>query len=100
MSKVGKRFFKLINNEVIFGEVETVDGVNGVELLIKTPYTAKAGKMMPYMIDIMMESPAAVQIHPMNILWSVPLDEFEDAHNAYVEATTGIVTNPKSKILV
>lgn len=47
---------------------------------------------MPYMLDVLMESPRAVQIHPMNVLWSVPLDEFEHANKAYIQATTGIIT--------
>lgn len=102
MADVGKRFFKLINNEVIFGETETVvtreDGPT--ELLIKTPYTAKNGNIMPYMVDIMMSAPAAVQIHPMNVLWSVPLDEFDEVYRVYVEATTGIITDPKQKIII
>ena len=91
---IGKRFFKLINDEVIFGEVDVVKGPNANEILIKTPYTAKSGKVMPYMLDVMMQSPKAVQIHPMNVLWSVPLDEFEDANKVYIQATTGIITNP------
>jgi len=90
---MAKRFFKLINNEVIFGEIEVIDGHNGSEILIKTPYTAKSGKIMPYMLDVMMQSPKAIQIHPMNILWSVPLDEFEDANKLYIQATTDIITD-------
>jgi hypothetical protein len=91
VTKAGKRFFKLINNEVVFGECETlvVDGGH-VEILIKKPYTAKGGNIMPYMVDVMTSSPGAIQIHPMNILWTVPLDEFPEAHKVYIEATTGI----------
>lgn len=102
MADVGKRFFKLINNEVIFGDTETVVSHEGgpTELLIKTPYTAKAGNIMPYMMDVMTQAPAAVQIHPMNILWSVPLDEFDEAHRAYIQATTGIITDPKQRVIV
>ena len=101
MADIGKRFFKLINNEVVFGDCETVQKGDGpVEILIKKPYTAKAGNIMPYMMDVMTESPAAIQIHPMNILWNVPLDEFAEADRVYTEATTGIILNPKEKILV
>ncbi len=101
MAEIGKRFFKLINDEVVFGDCETIQhGEGPVEILIKKPYTAKNGNIMPYMIDVMVASPAAIQIHPMNIIWQVPLDEFEDANNAYLQATTGIILNPKEKILV
>lgn len=95
-----RRFFKLINNEVIFGEIEVIQAINGNEILIKTPYTAKNGNIMPYMVDVMTQSPSAVQIHPMNILWSVPLDEFEEANRVYIETTTGIITDPNYKILI
>jgi|WetSurMetagenome_2_1015567.scaffolds.fasta_scaffold285014_2 hypothetical protein len=98
--KAGKRFFKMINNEVIFGEVEVISTENGNEILIKTPYTAKAGNVMPYMLDVMASAPAAVQIHPMNILWSVPLDEFEEANRVYTEATTGLILDPKQRIVI
>ena len=85
MADIGNRFFKLVNNEVVFGECETVDAGNGPEILIKCPFTAKNGNIMPYMQDIMTESPKAVQIHPINILWNVPLDEFPNANKLYVE---------------
>ena len=91
-----KRCFKLINNEIIFGEIEVIDGPNGGEILVKNPYTAKGGKVMPYMLDVLMESPKAVQIHPMNVLWSVPLDEFDEVNRVYIQATTGIITSAKS----
>ena len=88
----GKRLFKLINGEVIFGDVDTliVDAAH-TEVLIRKPYTAKDGNIMPYMLDTLASSPAAVQIHPMNILWTVPLDEFPEAHKAYVKATSGLI---------
>ncbi len=96
-----KRLFKLINDETVFGEIETITTNNGqTEILIKNPWTAKAGNMMPYMMDIMTEPVGAIQIHPMNIVWSAPLDEFKQAHDLYVEKTTGIVTNSKQKIIV
>lgn len=100
MAKVGKRLFKLINNEVIFGECETIENDGGaVEILIKTPYTAQSGNIMPYMVDVMTQAPSAVQIHPMNILWQVPLDEFAEAHKVYTEATSGIVTDTQQRII-
>ena len=91
-----KRCFKLINNEIIFGEIEVIDGPNGGEILVKNPYTAKGGKVMPYMLDVLMESPKAVQIHPMNVLWSVPLDEFDEVNRVYIQATTEIITSANS----
>jgi len=96
----GKRVFKLITNEVIFGEVEVVPTENGTEILVKKPYTASNGNIMPYMITEMGSSPAAVQIHPMNILWTVPLDEFPEANEIYTEVTSGIITEePKELVL-
>lgn len=101
MAEIGKRFFKLINNEVVFGECETIKTEGGAtEILIKKPYTAKAGNIMPYMVDVMTSAPGAIQIHPMNILWTVPLDEFEEANKVYTEATSGIILNPKEKIII
>lgn len=96
-----RRLFKLINNEVIFGDIEVVTTKEGQsEILIKNPWTAKAGNMMPYMMDVMSEAIGAVQIHPMNILWSCPLEEFKQANDLYIEKTTGIVTDSKQKIII
>lgn len=101
MAEVGKRFFKLINNEVVFGECETILTESGVtEILIKKPYTAKNGNIMPYMVDVMTSAPAAIQIHPMNILWTVPLDEFKEAYDVYIQATTGIIMSNVDRIVV
>jgi hypothetical protein len=102
MAILGKRVLKLINDEVIFGEcVSIVDEETGIgEILVKSPFTAKNGKMMPYMADVMSSAPAAVQIHPMNIIWQVPLDEFPDANKIYIEATSGIITETKQRIIV
>ena len=91
MSEIGKRFFKLINNDMIFGNVEIVPGLNGEEILIKQPYTVKDGNAMPYMYAELTESPKAVQIHPINVLWSVPLDEFAGLNKIYIQATTGLI---------
>jgi hypothetical protein len=102
MAQIGKKVFKLINDEVIFGECFTmVSEETGIgEILIKSPFTAKGGRMIPYMVDVMGSAPAAVQIHPMNIVWQVPLDEFPEALKGYIEATSGIITETKSSILV
>ena len=46
----------------------------------------------------MTESPKAIQIHPMNILWSVPLNEFPEANKIYEEATS-VILKPEKKII-
>lgn len=98
--KTIRRFFKLINNECIFGEIEPINTKNGqTEILIKHPYTVKGGTAIPYMFDVMGIAPGAIQIHPINILWSIPLDEFEEVNKAYIQSTTGIVTDVKSEII-
>ena len=95
----GKRVFKLINNELIIGDVETVPLENHVEILIKQPYTAKDGNLMPYMITELTSAPAAIQIHPMNIIWTVPLDEFPEAEKVYRKATTGLDIDTAPRII-
>ena len=96
-----RRIFKLINNEVIFGDIEVVKTKDGQsEILIKNPWIAKGGNMMPYMMDVMSEPIGAVQIHPMNIIWSAPLEEFKQANDLYIEKTTGIITDSKQKIII
>lgn len=92
IKRIGKRFFRLINQEIIFGECEVMQTANGSEILVREPYTIKHGKAMPYMYDELMKSPAAIQIHPMNILWSTPLDEFDEIEKIYIEATSGIIS--------
>lgn len=101
MSKIGKRLFKLINDEIIFGDVEVVTNNGGVgEFLIKTPYTAINGKVLEYCVKDMTQAPSAVQIHPMNVIWQTPLDEFSEVYKVYMEQTTGIITDTKSKIII
>lgn len=100
MKAAGKRVFKLINNEVILGEVYSVTTEGGgVEIMIKQPFTAKNGNIMPYMVDVLTSAPGGVQIHPMNVIWSVPLDEFPEANKVYIEATSGIITESEKKII-
>ena len=92
MSKIlEKRFFHLITKEDVFGEIQVLE--NNPEILIVEPYTVKNGNMMPYMYNILGISPKAIQIHPMNILWSVPLDEFEELDKQYTKVRTGIILN-------
>jgi len=90
------RVFKLVNDEIIIGDAETVysDNPNGEpigELLIKRPFTAKSGNIMPYLVSELTSAPAAIQIHPMNVLWALPLDEFPEAEKVYVKATSSII---------
>lgn len=100
-NKIGKRLFKLLNNEVIFGECETVSTNNGnVEIFIKSPYTAINGNIAPLMVLDITEPANGVQIHPMNILYSFPLSEFPNLESVYTEKTTGIITDTKSKIII
>lgn len=96
-----KRFFKLINGDNVFGEIETVQTESGqTEIIIKKPFTAKHSNMMPYMADEVGESPGGIQIHPMNVVWSVPLSEFPELNKAHIEVTTGLVTETKPQIIV
>lgn len=85
-----KRFFKLISGEVIYGECEIVKTENGGEILIKTPFTVVDGVALPYMSNVVGSSPAAIQIHPMNVLWQVPLDEFKQLEEQFIKDTTGL----------
>lgn len=101
MSKIGKRMFKLITNELVFGDVEVITNNGGQgEFLIKGPYTAIEGNIMPYCHLDLNASPSAIQVHPMNVIWQVPLDEFEELNRLYLQATTGIVTDTKSKVII
>ncbi len=84
-----KRFFHLINGDVVFGNTESL---NEHTVLITDPFTAKDGKVIPYMLDICMDKAKSIQIHMMNVLWTCPLDEFPQMNTVYIEATTGIIT--------
>lgn len=92
---IGTRVFKLIDGSLVFGKCETVINNAGVaEILIKHPYTAYQGGIVQYCMPELAGSPAAIQIHPMNIVWQTFLNEFAEADKAYTEATT-----PKSNII-
>jgi len=97
------RVIKLITGELIFGEVLAVPSGEGdnahVEIQVKTPFTAVPAGVMPYLADVMGSAPGAVQIHPMNILFQLPLSEFPIAEKAYKEATSKIIA-PESKIII
>lgn len=87
-----KRVFKLITNEVLFGEYEIIqEGERTGEIRIIRPYVYRGSKILPYMLDNLPSAPAAIQIHPMNVIWSVELDEFPDLNSAYTQATTDII---------
>jgi len=91
-TKTGNRVLRLLNGDTIFGESEIVHGgLNGDEILIKKPFTSVDGNMGPYMVNIMGSGPGAVQIHPMNIMWSCPLDEFQVANEQYIKATSSLI---------
>ncbi len=98
-TKKQRRFFKLINGEIIFGDIEALETNGQTEILITRPYTIVGSSAVPYMYNVLGISPRAIPIHPMNILWNVPLDEFEEINKAYIQATTGIVTDVKSPII-
>ena len=101
---IGRRIFKLITNEIVFGECETVTTKNGqTEILIKTPYTPLNGGIAAYCMAELAGTPAAIQIHPMNIVWQTLLSEFVEADKAYTEATTpksNIITDVRAPILI
>ena len=98
---IGKRFFKLINNEIIFGDCEVVKNSNGDgEILVKNPYTIIDHQMSPLLFTITGEYPKAVQIHPMNIVYSFPLSEFPELEKNYIKSTTGLVTESKPSIII
>ena len=101
---IGKRVFKLITGELLIGDCETVMNKAGaVEILVKNPYTSYNGGLVQYLMPELAGSPAAVQIHPMNIIFNVLLSEFTEAEKAYNEATTpksNIITDIKKPILI
>jgi len=96
-----KKVIKLITGDIIFGNMEGVDTGAGQEILVIKPYQAKDGNIMPYGILDLGSAPAAVQIHPMNIIWSAPLDDFPEIERAYIKATTNLDILPpnESKII-
>jgi len=98
-----QRVIKLITGEVVFGEVEAVPTGEGesshVEIQIKTPFTAVNAGIMPYLSDLMGSSPGAIQVHPMNVLFQLPLSDFPIAEKAYNEATSKIIQS-ESKIII
>jgi len=98
--KVVKKVIKLINGEIVFGSVEAVDGINGQEILIKQPYQAQGGNIFPYGIKDLGNGPGAIQIHPMNVLWINPLEDFPEIQTAYLKATTNIEVNDTPKIIL
>lgn len=86
-----KMFLHLLEGTVIFGDCVGITTENGVEIQVKQPFTIKNQKVMPYMTDIVGSAPGAINIHPINVLWSVPLDEFPALEELYTKETSGIV---------
>jgi len=85
---------KLITGELVFGEVEGIEVAPGVtEILMKKPFEGLAAApgrphgYMPYSADRMSNAPAAIQINPMNVVWSAPLEDFPEALEIYQEQT-------------
>ena len=95
-----KKVIKIMTGDIIFGNMESVDGPGGKEILVKQPFQAKDGNIMPYGVLDLGSAPAAIQIHPMNIVWSAPLDDFPDVEKAYVKATSGIELESKPSLIV
>lgn len=97
-----KKVIKLINGEILIGTVESAPNVHGVnEVLIKQPYTAiETVGLIPYCVTALGSAPAAVQIHPMNILWVSPLEDFPEANKTYIKATSGIEVQEKPSIVI
>jgi len=94
------RVLNLTNGDTIFGEAIGVPNESGmVDIQIKTPFCAKTGGIMPYMVDIMSNAPAAVQVNPMNIVWSAPLEDFPEVEQTYKDATSKIIQRD-SKIII
>jgi hypothetical protein len=84
-----KKVLKLINNETLFGECTWVK--DSPDLFIENPWKALGGEVMPYMEGDLMIPLKAVQIHPMNILWSAPMDDFPELQQLWVSKTSGII---------
>jgi hypothetical protein len=80
--------------------MEGVPTANGEEILIKQPYEAKDGNIMPYGIKDLGNGPGAIQIHPINVVWINPLEDFPEVQTAYLKATTNIEVPDKPKIIL
>lgn len=95
-----KRLFKLITGELVFGTIEVVPQEQGQEILIRKPYQALDGNIFPYAIKDLAVAPGAIQIHPMNVVWSGPLEDFDQIHTAYLKATANIEVEKKPEIIL
>jgi hypothetical protein len=84
-----KKVLKLMNNETLFGEVSAVQ--DSAEIFIENPWKVLGGEVMPYMEGDLMVPLKAVQIHPMNIIWSAPMDDFPELQRLWVSKTSGII---------
>jgi len=92
------KVLKLLDGDLVLGEVEAVHTEHMTEILLKKPFTVTERGAMPYMYNILRKSPAAIQLNPGNIIWTAPLADFPDVEKVYLDATTKIV-KPESKII-
>jgi len=74
-------FMKLINNDIVFGNVTNES--DGQELRIDEPYTIDRGNIMTYLGEHIPEPLKFIQIHISNVLWAVPLTDLEQIHKFY-----------------
>lgn len=95
-----KKVLGLINGDIVFGNMEGIETEGGVEILVKQPYQAKGGNIMPYRIQDLGNAPGAIQLHPMNVVWSSPLEDFPEIQTAYLKATTNIEVSTAPKIVL
>lgn len=91
------RVVNLVTGEKIVAEVIAV---NDQEVLLKTPFIIKDGMAIPYLSDEVGESPGAIQVHMMQIVWATPLSDFPTLHALYLEKTTGIQIDMKKSIII
>lgn len=92
-----KRIFKLINNDIVFGKASSDD--KG-QVIIEDPYSIKDMMVHPYMSQDFGEGLPCLIIHPMNIVWSVPMEDIKMIDKVYEEAMTGIVTDTTPEIKI
>ena len=95
-----KKVLGLITGEIIIGPVEGIETDGGIEILIKQPYQAIGGNIMPFRIKDLGNAPGALQINPMNIIWSGPIEDFPEIETVYLKATTKIEVAKTPKIIL
>ena len=103
--QAGKRVFKLITGEIIFGEVTVINEDSGIQFLVKEPFESKklengTNGIVPYLSQELGNGPGGVQFHIMNVIWSLPLDEFHSVEQAYNNATSEIIEPETPSIIL